>query len=338
MTGMARAQNLAIAVLTLTLSACGALEPFTAPPAQTPVVLQSGVTRFDLRFPCGAVKCAAWLYVPANAAKPPVVVMGHGFAGTRDAALEQFAEHFAKAGIAAFVFDYRNFGASGGAPRQLVDPWAQLDDWRDALGHVRADARVDDARVALWGTSLGGGLALVAAARDGKARAVVAQVPHIDANAEGEATFFGWWWAIRLLFTGWGDLANQALGGAPITIPAIAPSGRFAMIPDDKASVAAKALAVPGSTYRNEVVAHSVFTFDDYNPAVQAAAIEAPVLVIATRADRFAPFGAAEAFAKVHRNVTLKEINGDHFDVYAPPRAEQAANLAVQFLKVHLEK
>jgi hypothetical protein len=51
--------------------------------------------------------------------------MGHGFAGTRDVALPFFAQRFAASGLAALVIDYRHFGASGGAPRQLIDPWEQ---------------------------------------------------------------------------------------------------------------------------------------------------------------------------------------------------------------------
>jgi pimeloyl-ACP methyl ester carboxylesterase len=110
------------------------------------------------------------------------------------------------------------------------------------------------------------------------------------------------------------------------------------MIVDDHAYEAFEKQVPRDSTYRNEVVAHSIFTFDDYNPAVQAASIKAPVLLIASRGDRFALFAAAEAFAKAHPNVTLQEIDGDHFDIYASPRAERSAEFAAQFLKAHLSR
>jgi pimeloyl-ACP methyl ester carboxylesterase len=323
-------------VFFLVLGACGSPAPFTQPEPGPAVTVAGGAVRHDVRFACGEVQCAAWLYVPATAAKAPVVVMGHGFGGTRDGGLEPFAEHFARDGVAALVFDYRHFGASGGMPRQLVNPWMQLEDWRAALSFARTDARVDGTRVAVWGTSLGGGLALITAANDVGIRAAVAQAPQIDSNVEGEATFPGVWWLIRLLFTAWGDLANDALGGAPITIAAVAPSDGFGMIPDDKALQSAKAMTKPRSTYRNEVLARSIFTFDDYNPAVQAAALKAPTLLIGIRGDRFAPFGAVEAFAKSHPNATLTELDGDHFDIYIPPRAERAASLASAFLRKHL--
>lgn len=322
--------------LLLPLTACAEPAPIAALPPAPPLTLEGGIERQDIRFPCGATECAAWLYLPAGEGKPAVVVMGHGFAGTRDAGLEPFAEHFARKGIAALVFDYRHFGASGGAPRQLVDPWRQLEDWRAALAFARAHPRVDGARVALWGSSLGGGLALISGATDGNVRAVVAQAPQIDSNLEGEATFPGALWVVRLLLTAWSDMAIQGMGGDPIMIPAIAPADGFGMIVDDQAFEAFESVVKPDTTYRNEVVAHSIFTFDDYNPAVQGAAIRAPVLLIASRGDRFAPFAAAEAFVKSHPNATLAEIDGDHFAIYASPRLEHAADAAASFLAQHL--
>lgn len=294
--------------------------------------LDGGVERLDLRFACGAAQCAGWLFLPASPAPAPVVVMGHGFAGTRDVALPWIAERFASAGIGAFVFDYRHFGASGGAPRQLVDPWRQLEDWAAALAFVRTRAEVDATRVALWGTSMGGGHALIAAARDGRVRGVVAQAPLIDTSVEGEATFFGIRWAIRLLFTAWADLVASGFGGEPVTMPAIAPAGGFGMIVDDAAHAAFERLVERGSTYRNEVAARSVLTFDEYDPAVQGASIAVPVLLIASRSDRFAPFSAVEAFAGARPNVAVEIFEGDHFDIYASPARERAAKIGVSFL------
>ena len=155
------------------------------------MIVAAGVQRLDVRFACGDSTCAAWLYLPVGIASPPVVIMAHGFAGTRDVALPYFAERFARAGLAAFVFDYRYFGASGGSPRQLVDPWSQLEDWRAALAQVRRMDGVDHSRVGLWGSSLGGGHVMVIAAEEQSLRAVVAQAPLIDTSAEGEAAFPG---------------------------------------------------------------------------------------------------------------------------------------------------
>jgi dienelactone hydrolase len=322
-------------LLGITISRCDPRQPGAAAAPQADAALEGGVVRQDVRFPCGDTQCAAWLYRP-HGERPPVVVMAHGFAGTRDVALPAFAERFARAGIAALVFDYRHFGASGGLPRQIVDPQRQLDDWRAALAWARTRADLDGNRTALWGSSLGGGHALTIAAEDPALAAVVAQAPLIDTQLEGEATFYGAGWAARLLLSGWADCIASAYGGGPITIPVIAPAGRFGMIVDDAAFRAFERLVSEPSSYRNAVAARSVFLFDDYNPAAVSAAIRAPVLLIASPSDRFAPYAAVQACATQAGNAAVAVFDGDHFDVYSPPASEQAGKAATDFLTRHL--
>ena len=78
---------------------------------------------------------AAWLWHPEGATG--AVVLGHGLSAVRDQRLPAYAERFAEAGLAALLFDYRHFGASGGEPRQLLDIRRQLEDWRTALAYAR---------------------------------------------------------------------------------------------------------------------------------------------------------------------------------------------------------
>lgn len=102
--------------------------------------------------------------------------------GQKDMGLDRYAARFAAAGLASFVFDYRTFGGSDGDPRNWISPRRHLEDWRAALGYVRdtlgaARGAVDAGRLAVWGTSYGGGHALVIAGEQGDAiSAVVAQV------------------------------------------------------------------------------------------------------------------------------------------------------------------
>ncbi|MGH0032798.1 MAG: alpha/beta hydrolase [Myxococcota bacterium] len=306
-----------------------------AAPVGETVAYAGGIERLDLRFPCGTATCAGWLYRPAAAA-PPVVVMAHGFAGTRDVALEPFALAFARRGLAAFVFDYRGFGASGGGPRQLIDPWRQLEDWAAAMAFVRGRSDLDGARLALWGSSMGGGHAIIAAARDGEVAAVVAQAPLVDTSIEGEAAAIGVGTALRLLFTAWADLIRSIVTDDALVVPAIGPPDTFAMISDQAAHDAFETLVAPGSTYRNAVAARSLLTFDEYDPSVQGAALDVPLLLIASRSDRFADIAGAEAFAASHPEARVAEIGGDHFEIYAPPHREEAARLATEFLAKEL--
>src|ERR1700681_2616029 len=142
-------------------------------------------TREDLHFSCGGEDCAAWLYPAAGGSNEamPLIVMAHGLSGTRRDRLGAFAERFAAAGIAALVFDYRGFGDSTGEP-DLFEPSLQLEDWRAAIAFARSLPDIDAGRVATFGSSLGGGNALAAAAEDPKVAAVISQVPYLDRDSQ----------------------------------------------------------------------------------------------------------------------------------------------------------
>jgi hypothetical protein len=135
--------------------------------------------RERVSFKSGKVNLQGYLYLPgASAVRPaPCVVLAHGFSGTMDR-LEAHATHFADGGIAALIFDYRNFGESEGEPRQLVEIGGQQHDIRSAVEYVRSRSEIDPERVALWGNSLGGGHAFAVAADDPRIAAVIAQIPY----------------------------------------------------------------------------------------------------------------------------------------------------------------
>ena len=138
------------------------------------------MNREDLHFYIGGERCEAWLYPAAE--KPPsapIVVMAHGLSGTRRDGLGPFAERFAAAGIAAFVFDHRGFGDSGGKA-DLFSPKRQIEDWHGAIGFARTLPGIDAERLATFGSSMGGGNALAAAAQDARVAAAISQVPLLD--------------------------------------------------------------------------------------------------------------------------------------------------------------
>src|SRR5947208_9392417 len=139
-------------------------------------------TRLDVAFSSAGDECRGWLFMP-DSERPPLVILGHGLGGTREFGLEPYAQRFADAGIAALVFTYRHFGDSGGQPRQLLDIERQLGDWAAALAYGRSLDGIDTSRIALWGTSFGGGHVIEAAARDGAVAAVVSQCPFTDGVA-----------------------------------------------------------------------------------------------------------------------------------------------------------
>src|SRR3954451_18423952 len=135
--------------------------------------------RQALAFASGEDFCAAWLYPASNGTESPVVVMAHGLSGTRRDRLGAFAERFAMEGFAALVFDHPGFGDSSGEA-DLFEPVRQLDDWRAAIALARSLPGVDPDRVATFGSSMGGGNALAAAAADTRIAAAISQVPFLD--------------------------------------------------------------------------------------------------------------------------------------------------------------
>ena len=103
-----------------------------------------------LDFISSDTKCQGVLYTPDDAnGGLPCIVMAHGFALTHASGLTHFKEAFCDAGYAVFAFDYRHFGESGGAPRQVLDPWCEVDDWLAATNFVRGLDGIDSHRICL---------------------------------------------------------------------------------------------------------------------------------------------------------------------------------------------
>ena len=89
------------------------------------------MARQDIEFDAEGTTLRGWLYRAGGAGQAaPVVVMAHGFSAVKEMYLDKFAEVFAAAGLNVLVFDNRCFGASDGEPRQEIDPWAQVRDYR----------------------------------------------------------------------------------------------------------------------------------------------------------------------------------------------------------------
>ncbi len=119
--------------------------------------------RRELHFTSGTDRCHAWIYMPpaADTGRPPMIVMAHGLGAVKALRLGAFAERFRAAGYACLVFDYRHFGDSDGEPRELLSISRQRQDWRAAVAFARSLPDIDRDRIVLWGTSFGGGHAIV---------------------------------------------------------------------------------------------------------------------------------------------------------------------------------
>jgi pimeloyl-ACP methyl ester carboxylesterase len=133
----------------------------------------------EVTFESEGAEMSGWYYSPDSPPPWPLVVMAHGFSATKGMVADRYAEAFATAGVAALLYDHRGFGASGGEPRQRIDPRVQARGYRDAISFATTLSEVDPTRVAVWGDSSSGGVALVVAALDDRVAAVAVQVPSI---------------------------------------------------------------------------------------------------------------------------------------------------------------
>src|SRR4051794_34761807 len=207
-------------------------------------------TRLDVAFPSAGDECRAWLFGP-DAERPPLVILGHGLGATREYGLEPFAQRFADAGIAALVFTYRHFGNSGGQPRQLLDIERQLGDWAAALAYARRLDGIDHERIALWGTSFGGGHVIEAAARDGAVAAVVSQCPSTDGLAATRAASPGS--RARALEPARRDELAGGRRRPPVLVPLVGPHGSAGLMTSPDSEEGYRALIPPGVPFSNGV-------------------------------------------------------------------------------------
>jgi dienelactone hydrolase len=63
----------------------------------------------------------------------PSIVMAPRMSGVKEGLILQYAKYFARGGFAVLAYDNISFGASGGEPRQEVDPQQRRRGYRDAI-------------------------------------------------------------------------------------------------------------------------------------------------------------------------------------------------------------
>ncbi|GAB4006639.1 alpha/beta hydrolase [Nocardioides ultimimeridianus] len=292
-------------------------------------------TSFDFR--SAGVRCAATHFPGPEGA--PVVVLGHGLAGTQDSGLFPFAEAFAAAGLHAVTFDYRGFGASdvaAGSPRQTVSLADQVADWHAAIDAAKALAGVDPSRVAVWGVSLAGGHVVSVAASRPDVAAVVSVVPMVDGLAAARLATRHHSAGRLAASTGRGlaSAVRRRAGRGPAMMPVVARPGEPGALTLDGALE--DYLAIAGPTWRNEIAADVVLELGSRAPLRAAASLEAPWLVQVADFDRSAPQHAAMKAAFAGR-AEVRHYPADHFDLFAgKPFHEPAVAHALHFLRRHL--
>jgi uncharacterized protein len=276
--------------------------------------------RQDIEFDVDGVVLRGWLYVPdAGTAPHPTVVMAHGFSAVKEMDLDRFAEAFAQAGLASVVFDHRNLGASDGRPRQEIDPWQQVSDYRAAITYAITRREVDADRIGIWGTSYSGGHVLVVGAIDRRVKCVVSQVPLVSGHANIRALVRAELLpGLRQQFEA--DRLARFGGAAPAMIPVVDadPLAPAALPTADSWAWFAQTRERRAAAWRNEVTLRSVEMFSEYEPGAYLPWISpTPLLMCVAREDVLTPSELAiEAYERAREPKRLVLLPGGHFDAY----------------------
>lgn len=274
----------------------------------------------DITFRSHGVTCRAWHFrgegdTFAGPAGRPVVVMAHGFGGTKDAGLQPFAERISAAGIDVLAFDFRGFGASDGEPRQSISIKRQIEDYHAAVDAARALADVDPARMAIWGTSLSGGHVFHVAADRTDVAAVIAMTPLTSGMAASRASAGsrGVGTAVRWTALGVASRISLARGGAAKLMPLVSRPGEPGALALDGAYESYTSMA--GPTWRNEVDVAVGFELGSIRTTSAAKRLKSRLLVQIADFDRYVP---AESIVKtaVHGRAEVHHYPCDHFDVW----------------------
>lgn len=280
-------------------------------------------------FESSGERIAAAVY--GHPAQPsPAVLICTGFGGTQDTpSIVAAAEAFAAEGWTAMTFDYRSFGLSAGEPRQIVSVRHQLDDIRAAIAYLRSRPGVDRDRVALWGSSLGGGHVITIAAEDSMIAGVVAQVPFngFPKQVEGRSTKEAYallWIAVRDRVRGW-------LGRPPLYVKAVGGAGERAVMVGADAERTIESLT--SGTWRNEVAPRGLLDMMAYKPGKNAHRIQAPLLVCVGEFDRETQGPMTEPLARDAPHGELRSYPFGHFDIYRPDIRERVLADQVSFLR-----
>src|SRR6478752_4725823 len=141
---------------------------------------------------------------PQTSGKHPVVLLAHGFGGTKDSVTSQ-ANEFHDRGYVVIAWSARGHGQSGGRIH-LNDPAYEIADARTLLDLAakRGDVELDapgDPRAGVMGASYGGALGLMLAGADRRVDGVVAAIT-------------------------WHDLADACFPQAAVSAPATTAAGR----------------------------------------------------------------------------------------------------------------
>ena len=274
------------------------------------------------------------LYLPEGDGPFPAVAMTNGFSATITMSIHRYAEGFAAGGIAALLWDHRNFGISDGEPRQEINPWLQARGYRSALDFLTEHSAIDRERTSVWGDSMSGAVVLLVAACDLRVRAVASQVAacgRVHAPPDPDGSRFA--------------LLRQTLLEGDIRPTPETTIGPMPVVSTDQATT--PSLLTPLTAFRwfieygarhnsgwvNRATRVLPPTPEPYHPALAAPFVTVPTLALLSPDDEMPganPEVARATFEAIAGPTEIVDIDGGHFGIMFDPSAELDFALGVQ--------
>jgi pimeloyl-ACP methyl ester carboxylesterase len=284
---------------------------------------------------------------------PPVIVLANGLGLTQDAnSILPFVYAFTQAGFAAITFDYATFGYSDGWPRHQVKPKCHVADLKALLLHLQFNNEtlpVDTSRVALWGTSMGGGHVLQVVASDHDSlpvKAIVGNVPHIKSGLESvigtilrdpPKALTG---LIKIVGALLKWTISQALINKTTYIPLHGPPGSASVMQnpgDDEGYGRLITTTTRQSGWTNLVSVGSVVPTLLYRPYSTVQKINVPTLLVVAEDDTLCPASAArDAISYIQDGRLFSIPDVGHFSVYDGQVLQVVLSESLAFFKKHV--
>jgi fermentation-respiration switch protein FrsA (DUF1100 family) len=304
------------------------------------------IEKRDAVFKSGDSFAVGWFFLPASAASGagvPAVALAPGTGGVKELYHEPFARRLAETGIAALLFDYRGFGASGGEPRQRIFPHDQIEDYRSALTWLALQPEIEADRLGVWGASLSGGHVIHLGAFDPRVKAVVSIAGPMDLHelirgVVGEEQFA----TMEQLTVQ--ERRRRATEGGEAYYPNVAPPDhRGFAFQTDEASNEYFPVSQPeiAPSFRNELAMSSLEALLEYAPgkSIELIAPRPLLMILASEDVNTSPEGTRAAFARAGEPKCLLEVDGDHYSVYPwknGHNSEQVIQAGADWFAAHL--
>jgi len=318
-------------------------EAFSEDMNQTNINRPSPENRESISIKVGNDIVKAWLYLPQNHQFPvPCVILSNGFGGIKDGLLEKFALRYAQEGMASINYDYRYFGESSGEPRQYYNKAAQLEDLKAVIAYARSRKEIDGNKIALFGTSGGGGYGLIEAANDKNISAVISQCPALDEEADGKHALqvHGMGHMLKLLIHAIRDKVRSRFGLSPHLIPIFGPPGSFAVLTAPGAfDEFAKLIAAypPSKPFQNRISARFIVEKQGFSPVDYADKVDCPVHFAISEFDNLVAPDSYKRIAEIlGEKADIHVYPIGHFDIYIGEDFEKAVTNQIKFLKKNL--